>query len=577
MEPQTPGAPDERTDPPDQERLPVRRRVLPVLAAVGRGLALWVLRLLLPLAGAAALLHAFPYQATVQGVPFSVEGNLFARPGLSADTTLGSWEFPDLTGVPVGVTITPRDVDLLELTRAAGADRAGFVARLREDFTAQVPRIAAWLVTEVLVGVLLGLLVAATVHMSLRYLRGRPRRERELRRLALQLGGGLGVVVLVAAYGVLTYNPQWVQQSRLTGTLAAAQLFPDQLAQYYEGSNKAFDVLGSVLGIQTELQQQIEDEQAPETALRIMFISDMHLSANYPLVQAYASSYDVSLIVNTGDESLFGTGVELTPGYLDSVRALAAQTPMLWIAGNHDSPEVEQTMRSIPGVTVLGSKVATADGYEVRGSVVEAFGLTIAGIPDPRVYGGPGAFGSDDPDVTEPLEREAVAGALVDVVGSEEDGDEGGTTTSSPDGAAEEPFFDIVAVHEPVQADEVRELLPDGVRQTNAGHVHRQNEPGEIQQDTVIDLVEGSTGAGGLNDIVRGDERPPIEFSIESVAPDCQFTRVVRFSIDSASAAGAAQTFGDDVTTSTVYFTPQEIEEGRTCSREIGIGDERPL
>ncbi|MGY1601614.1 metallophosphoesterase family protein [Geodermatophilus sp. SYSU D00815] len=576
MEPQQPGAADERTDPPQQARPPVLPRVLRVLAVVARGLGRWALRLLLPLAGAAALLHAFPYRATVQGVPFSVEGNLFARPGLSADTTLGSWEFPDLTGVPVGVTITPRDVDLLELTRAAGEDRAGFVARLQADFAEQLPRIAAWLVAEVVLGVLLGLLVAAAVHMSLRYLRGRPRRSHELRRLAVQLGGALGVVVLVAGYGVLTYNPNWVQQSRLTGTLAAAQLFPDQLAQYYEGRNKAFDVLGSVLGIQAELQDQIESDQAPETALRIMFISDMHLAATYPLVLAYARSYDVSLIVNTGDESLFGTGVELTPGYLDSVRAVAAQTPMLWIAGNHDSPDVEQTMRSIPGVTVLGSKTRTADGYAVRGGVVDAFGLTIAGIADPRVYGGPGAYGSDDPAVTEPLEREAVAEALAGVLGDDEE-DGAATASAAPDGEGAEPFFDIVATHEPVQAEEVRELLPDQVRQTVSGHVHRQNEPGEIQEDTVIDLVEGSTGAGGLNDIVRGDERPPIEFSIESVAPDCQFTRVVRFSIDSSSADGATQAFGDDVTTSTVYFTPQEIDDGRTCSREIGVGAERPL
>jgi predicted MPP superfamily phosphohydrolase len=586
------------TEPDAVEEQPRRRdpgaAALRVLMATPGFLGRWALRIALPVAGATAVLHAFPYHATVQGVPFSVEGSLFTRPGLNADTTLGSWEFPHLTGLPVGVTITPRDVDLLQLTKAAGSDRAAFVQGLQADVTALVPKIVVWLAAEVLIGVLLGLAAAAAVNMSIRYLRRAPRRAHELRIRAIQLGSALGVVVLVAGYGWLTYNPQWVQQSRLTGTLAAAQLFPGQLSQYYEQNNKAFDVLGSVLGIQAALQQQI-DADAPATALRIMVISDMHLSANYPLVQVYARSYDVDLIVNAGDESLFGTGVELTPGYLDAMRAVAAETPMLWLAGNHDSPAVEQTMSTIPGVTVLGSKTPTTDGYEVRAGYVDAFGLTIAGLPDPRVYGGPGAYGADDPKVTDPLERQAVDDALAGVVGDPEatsassSASAGDSASATADGTADsaggsDQFFDIFAAHEPVQAGELRDQLPDRIRETLAGHVHEQNDPGDLQSDGKIDLVEGSTGAGGLNDIVRGDTRPRIEFSIESVAPDCQFTRVVRFAIVSstptaASAAEAAtpQAFGDDVTASTIYFTPQDIGDNRACDADLGISPEHPL
>src|SRR4051812_9975418 len=89
------------------------RRAGAVLGRVLQFALRWVLRLALPLLCAAALLHAFPYHATVQGVPFQVEGSLFARPGLSADTTLGSWEFPEVSGVPFGVHVSPEDVDVL--------------------------------------------------------------------------------------------------------------------------------------------------------------------------------------------------------------------------------------------------------------------------------------------------------------------------------------------------------------------------------------------------------------------------------------------------------------------------------
>jgi hypothetical protein len=545
----------------------------------------WLLRLALPLICAAALLQAFPYHATVQGVPFEVQGSLFTRPGLSADTTLGSWEFPEVSGVPFGVHVSPEDVDVLELTRLANGDLPGFVQRLQADFTAQLPRIATWLIGEFLLGLAIGLGVAAAINMSVRYLRGRPRRVHELRHRALEGGVALLLTVAVAGYGVLTYNPNWVRESRLSGTLAAAQLFPGQLSAYYSQQSKALDVLGSVVGIQAALQAQIEDDQTPQTALRIMYVSDMHLAANWPLVGQYATNYDVDLIIDTGDESEFGTREELTTSYLDGIRAVTASTPMLWIAGNHDSPATVEIMRTVPGVTVLGTKTATEDGYEVTAGIVQAYGLTIAGLSDPRVYGASGAYGADDPSVVEPLQQEAVQAAVGQTSA------DGGTTSSSPanggttDGATATPDpVDVFAIHEPVAAEALRDELPGLIRQTASGHVHAQNDSADLQaDDRTIDLVEGSTGAGGLDNIVRGTDRPPIEFSIESVGEDCQFTRVIRFSIQSAAPtlvappdASTPQAYGDDVTASTVYFRPQQLPDDRTCGTQLGITAEQP-
>jgi hypothetical protein len=338
-----------------------------------------------------------------------------------------------------------------------------------------------------------------------------------------------------------------------------------------------------------------------------MYISDMHLAADYGLVAQYAANYDVDLIINTGDESEFGTAGELTPAYLSALRAVTAKTPMLWLAGNHDSPAVLNVMSGIPGVTVVGAKAAVADGYRVTAGVVQAYGLTIAALPDPRVYGGPGAYGADDPKVTDPLERRAVdravggpddggvdgladgSGATATSTGTPSAGSSGVASSSpapaddatTPSGSpSTAPPVDIFATHEPVAAAELRTVLPGRIRQTVAGHVHHQNDPGDLQHGDAIDLVEGSTGAGGLDNIVRGAERPPIEFSIESVATDCQFTRIVRFQIDAppdgtTSSAGTPQAYGDDVTASTVYFTPQQVAADRTCGTQLRLGTAR--
>ena len=519
----------------------------------------WLLRLGLAVLGAAAVVQTFPYQARIQGVRFTVQASVVSRPGLSADTTLGNWEFPRFDGLPVGVHVSPQDVDLVGLASKAGVDTAGFVEQLRADFSRQVPRILLWLGAEIVAGATVGLLLGSALSMALRYVRHRPRRHDETAHQMRQSVAATAMLTLVAGYGLLTYNPRWVNTSRLSGTLAAARLFPSQLEQYYIKRSKAVDVLGAVVGIQAALQAQIDNRKTPETAFRIMFISDVHLAAVYPLVQRYAEEYDVRLIVNTGDETEFGRRAELTASYVSSIRAITTRIPMLWLAGNHDSPEVEQAMDAIPGVTVLGTKTRDADsGYGVTASSVNAYGLAIAGLPDPRVYGGGGAFGSDSRALTDPLQRRAVDQAVPA---------EGGTA------------YDIFATHEPVAAKQLRQVLGTRLRQTDTGHLHGQNSASDIQHGSEIDLVEGSTGAGGLDNLVRGTNSPPVEFSIESVGTDCQFTRVVRFQIKSPADTSDSrpQAYGDDVTVSTVYFTPQLLEADRSCRLTRGISTALPL
>jgi hypothetical protein len=293
-----------------------------------------------------------------------------------------------------------------------------------------------------------------------------------------------------------------------------------------------------------------------------MYISDMHLASTYPLVLQYAENFDVKLIINTGDETEFGTSYDLTPTYLDQLSAVTAKIPMIWLAGNHDSPDTVDTMRSIPGVTVLGTKTYHTTGYQVGAQYADVDGLVIAGVPDPRVYGSSGAYGSDKDSVTDPLERTAVDTAVK--------------------GIAKSMQFDIFGTHEPVAAAQLRKDLPGQIRQTNSGHTHAQNASNQVQPNTAIDLVEGSAGAGGLDAVAAS--RPPIEFSIESVAADCQFTKVVRFQLGSPAAsstgvtsAASAASYGQNVVASTIYFKPQDVASARYCSTAFGVGPVRNL
>jgi predicted MPP superfamily phosphohydrolase len=507
------------------------------------------------------MLALFPYHATAAGAHFRVQGTLLAHRGLSADTSVGNWTFPHVDALPFGVHITPVNLDLVRISAAASAHPQKYAAALRHDLVHQLPQITAWLAGSIVIGALLGLAVDAAIELAGRQLRGEPHRPDEISRGLRGLAGAGIVAVLIADVGVVTYHSDWSHRSQVSGTLAALQLFPNQLNAYYGQHSKPVDVLTGIAAIQNSLQHRISHNSVPPTSYNVMFISDMHLAGTYSLVQQYAANFDVKLIVNTGDEAEFGTRAEMTPAYVRQIRSVASVTPMIWLAGNHDSPTTVSVMRSIPGVHVLGTKQATGStGYAVTGQALDALGLSIAAVPDPRVYGGPGAFGSNDTSVVGTLETHTIDAAVDDVPSDER--------------------FDIFATHEPVAASEAVKDLPGQIRQTNAGHLHAQNPDQDIQRGSPITLIEGSTGAGGLDQLNRGTPPPPIEFSIESVAADCQFTRVDRFRITSAApsrptevAAGALP----QVTTTTHYFSPQDVATGRTCSPSEGISSARAL
>jgi predicted MPP superfamily phosphohydrolase len=318
-------------------------------------------------------------------------------------------------------------------------------------------------------------------------------------------------------------------------------------------------VVNGIAAIQAQLQQNLDQTAAPPTALNIMYISDVHLASTYPLLRQYAKNFDVSLVINTGDESQFGTAAEMTPAFRKQMRSLTRIAPMIWVAGNHDSPTTLNVMRSIPGVIVLGTKTTDPDGgFTVTAQELNAFGLHIGGLPDPRVYGAADPFGSNEPSVVDPLERSTADAAVKDV--------------------QLDDVFDIFATHEPTAADQLVKDLPGQIRQVNSGHVHQQNATDDVQKNGVINLVEGSSGAGGLKEVGLDVQQVPVEFSIESVAATCQFTKVVRFQVAGASATDAdPDQSGENVTANTIYLNPQQIPAGEQCDPSYGIGPAVPV
>ena len=106
------------------------------------------------------------------------------------------------------------------------------------------------------------------------------------------------------------------------------------------------------------------------------------------------------------------------------------------------------------------------------------------------------------------------------------------------------------------------------------GHLHAQNSDKDIQKGGPITLVEGSTGAGGLDNLARGTSTPPVEFSVESVAANCEFTKITRFQVTNI-APGVTTNLTTaalpQVNASTRYLNPQHLAETRLCDTNLGL------
>ncbi|GAA3606038.1 hypothetical protein GCM10022223_22360 [Kineosporia mesophila] len=507
--------------------------------------------LLAALAVAAIAVSVYPYRSTVANVDVVVSGSVTpAHRGITVDSSLGSLQFRDVTAVPIGLHVTPR-IDL-DAVREATSGGAAFTAEFRSQLEDEVPAMLLHFVLAAIVGLIVGALIgdlivdgAISVLANNDPVRAGTRRHR----LAATgtLVGTSTLVAVVALSGTIgaTYRSDWWQRYAVTGLLADIAATPDKLAALDARDAGAADKVRAVLRLQDALTQPpATSQESPATAYNVMFISDVHRRDIYNYLQEYIDANDVKLLVNNGDETLVGNTRELTDSYVASIRRITEKTPMIWIKGNHDSGPVARRMAEIPGVTVLDQEV------------VNAMGLQVYGVGDPRTYGASGDAGSDNVDIVTKLETAAATTAVQNL--------------------NRDTYFDLLLAHEPVMADAMATTLGQSVRATSSGHVHHQNDTDDLQRSDRghIRLVEGTTGLGGL----LADAGDPMEFSILSVGTNCQYTRIIRYQLADPALPDQtrADTYGNNSAFDVHYFEPQPIKDDRTCSADAGVGDPVP-
>lgn len=275
---------------------------------------------------------------------------------------------------------------------------------------------------------------------------------------------GLAVAVLVTGYSYLTFDTAAFSETRYSGSIDYAPeilAFSEETLANLDAYRDRVPEMAESLYMTVSELHRLPPSIADAGDIRILHVSDMHNStAAAALVKKTAVLYSAAFIIDTGD--LTELGLPFEAKYPASY--LPLPVPYLWIAGNHDTPAITESMKAMPGVRVIDNDFITIDGVRV------------GGFSDP-------AAASLSPN---PVSDAMMAGEAARIAGVVE-------------GQAQKPF--IIAVHDPKQGMR----LAGGVPVVLNGHTHRQ---GISVRDGTIFLDAGTTGAGGFRGFEMGRESP---------------------------------------------------------------------
>jgi predicted phosphodiesterase len=281
---------------------------------------------------------------------------------------------------------------------------------------------------------------------------------------------GLLVVVLSVGFTAIGFDPAAFQAPSYTGSL---RLVP-QLFGPVEGAIERVgyfrDELRRVVAGAARAYAAVESNPLGRgDEVRVLHISDIHLSTlGYGFAKELARSFDVDLVIDTGDTTSFGAPNEEfilseIPGF---------ERPYVWVRGNHDSAAFQDALARVDGTIVLDGDVKEVDGF------------TIYGLGHPYFNEARGT----------PVGNEEVV-ALVAAAAER--------VAADVSALAQPP--DIVLVHDDRMAEGVAGMVPLVL----SGHFHESRD--EVVDGTLFLRVGTTGGAGPTGFTAEGD----VPFSAE--------------------------------------------------------------
>ncbi|WP_018247571.1 metallophosphoesterase family protein [Orenia marismortui] len=182
---------------------------------------------------------------------------------------------------------------------------------------------------------------------------------------------GITIIAILTLSTYYTYEISKFNDPNFEGMLEAA---PWMIGLIQEGLN-SLDQLGYEMQLiasnMSELFSKVDTLRPLSRVtgdLKVLHITDIHNNpVALPYIEEIVKSFGVDFIIDTGDITDYGTPLE--GELLKKINDL--KVPYVFIAGNHDSPDIVDKMSSFENVVVI------------QADVINIKGLVIAGVEDP--------------------------------------------------------------------------------------------------------------------------------------------------------------------------------------------------
>ncbi|MEW6447513.1 MAG: metallophosphoesterase family protein [Bacillota bacterium] len=289
-----------------------------------------------------------------------------------------------------------------------------------------------------------------------------------LRRLYQPALAGLLLITAWLAPAYFTYRADAFKHPSYSGIIEAAPrvlaFSNDLVSGFHEFKAKAPTIAANLQALFNQADS-LNASANHEEEIKLLLISDIHNNpVGAALARQLAQRFDVDAVLDAGDLTDLGSPLELN--LIEDIKKM--EVPYVLAPGNHDSPEVINSLSLHPKIRILD------------GRVVNVAGLAVLGSPDPSAYR---PTPTADSPAREEAELQVQADALAEVLDR-----------------SERPVH-VLMVHDPRLARRFVGRVPLLV----CGHTHRVTVEGDRSS---LLLNPGTTGAAGIRGLQSVQEIP---------------------------------------------------------------------
>jgi len=256
------------------------------------------------------------------------------------------------TPIKLGITLINIDIDLIQQLIEEPIDQAELVDMVIQEIRWNVSVFVARMLLVAFIGGAFAMLLLHKRDMF------------DYLKAALM---GFAIMAVILAGTFYTYNINEFSNPQYRGIIKAAPW----MIGFAQDAFVKVDQLGEQLRLTAnnlyELFEKV-DLVRPigefADTIKILHVSDIHNNpAAYDFIQQVSESFQIDLIIDSGDISDFGSPLEAL--LLERLNDFAI--PYLFIAGNHDSPEIISAMELIENVIVINNEIVNVKGFKIMG------------------------------------------------------------------------------------------------------------------------------------------------------------------------------------------------------------------